>query len=31
MQSLGLDVKVGGKSGSATANIIPEFAASAVM
>src|SRR5882757_9780741 len=31
MQSLGLDVKVGGKSGSATANIIPEFAASAVL
>ena len=31
MQSLGLDVKVGGKSGSPTANIIPEFAANAVM
>jgi len=31
MQSLGLDVKVGGKSGSTTANIIPEFAASAVL
>ena len=31
MQSLGLDVKVGSKSGSTTANIIPEFAASAVM